>query len=228
MLTSRGMPNRRPMRKDGKLNTRLLLLGRPSRGAGTAVTSECGALQRMNAHAVTGLGQVRDHGVQQSPDALVVLIEYTYDLVVGHRLDALGPDVVVRDQRDVAVADLELAREVTLGILRHVDDLPALGGEPARLRARGETRPLDDDYRSRGVRRYPQLGGLLDRVLPHHRTVRVRRGDVHRGGAVVERVLAAPRAVDELVADDEVAGDHVGLQRSTRVRADDAAHPELL
>ena len=58
--------------------------------------------------------------------------------------------------------------------------------------------------------------------------VRVGGRDVGRLGAVVERVLAPARPVDELVADDELAQLELGLERAGRVRADDPADAELL
>ena len=48
-----------------------------------------------------------------------------------------------------------------------------------------------------------------------------------RPAAVVERVRATARPVDELVADDELPARQIGPQRARRARADDAPHPEL-
>ena len=84
--------------------------------------------------------------------AFVVAIEHLDDLVMRDRRHPLEPDVVVGDERDVDVAHLELARQVSLGILRHVDDLPALALKPLRFGARREARPLDHDDRAALVR----------------------------------------------------------------------------
>src|SRR5581483_5671056 len=70
------------------------------------------------------------------------------DLLVGDGWNALHADVVVRDERDVRVADLELAGEHGLRVLGHVDHLPAGGGEPRRLGPGREARALDHDDRA--------------------------------------------------------------------------------
>ena len=70
---------------------------------------------------------------------------------------ALDADVVVRDQRDVRVAHLQLAGEQRLGELRHVDDLPALLRVEARLGPRREPRPLDHHHRPARVHRHALL-----------------------------------------------------------------------
>ena len=65
-------------------------------------------------------------------------------------------------------------------------------------------------------------------TLAHRRAVRVGERDVRGDGAVVERVRPVARAVDQLVADHEVARLHGRLQRAARVRAEHAGHAELL
>ena len=73
----------------------------------------------------------------------------------------------------------------------------------------------------------PSSRGRLDEQAAQLRAVGVGRGDVRRLRAVVERVRAAARAVDELVADDELAQLELGLERARGVRADDPADAEL-
>jgi hypothetical protein len=51
-------------------------------------------------------------------------------------------------------------------------------------------------------------------------------GQVAGSAPIVEGVGTAPRAVDDLVDDDELAGMQVGLQRADRARSDDRAHPD--
>ena len=58
------------------------------------------------------------------------------------------------------------------------------------------------------------------------RVVDVGRGEVGHDRAVVERVGAAARPVDELVAHDEVARLDVRLERAGRARRDDGLHAE--
>jgi len=72
------------------------------------------------------LGQ---EGEEEILELGVVLGEDPHDLGVGDGLDpghALQADVVVGDQRDVDVAELELAGQQGLGVAGHVDDLPAV------------------------------------------------------------------------------------------------------
>ena len=67
----------------------------------------------------------------------------------------------------------------------------------------------------------------LDRDRPHLRAVRIGEADVRGDRAVVERVLAAARAIDDLIGDDHRARLHVRLQRAARGRPDDARDAEL-
>src|SRR5512132_1337010 len=82
--------------------------------------------ERGGAFAVALGGQGRDHAEQQLAQVSVVLSEHPDDLLVGDGRRAGHADVIVVDQRDVGVADLELAREQSLWVARHVDRLPAL------------------------------------------------------------------------------------------------------
>jgi len=65
--------------------------------------------------AVTRDWQCGNHAVNELFDLAVVLVEHADDFVVGDRLTALNPGIHVCDERDVDIADLELAREVGLG-----------------------------------------------------------------------------------------------------------------
>ena len=100
------------------------------------------------------------------------------------RRDALDADVVVGDQRDVRVAELQLAGEQRLGVLGHVDDLPAGGREPRRLRARARTAAPRSPRRCRA-----RAAGCPARVparrspLAHRGAVRIGEGDVRRDRA---------------------------------------------
>ena len=82
--------------------------------------------------------------------------------------------------------------------------------EPARLRARREARPLDDDDRAAVDDRDAELARGRDEHAAQVGAERVGGGDVGRLRAVVERVRATRGAVDELVADDEAAELEVG------------------
>ena len=74
----------------------------------------------------------------------------------------------------------------------------------------------------------PSSRAVSTRMPPQVGAERIGGRDVRRLRALVERVLAPVRAVDELVADDELAELEVGLQRARRVRADDPPDAELL
>ena len=65
------------------------------------------------------------------------------------------------------------------------------------------------------------LRGGFDRVRPQHRAVRIGERHVMYVLAVVERVVAPARAVDELVEDDEVARPDIRSERTDRARTDD-------
>ena len=160
----------------------------------------------------------------------LLLCEHFDHLDVRDRLDAVLPfeaDVVVGDQRDVDVAHLELAREIRLRVVGHVDDLPAQTREPLRLRSRREARPLDDDDRTGIVGVDLEVAQRFDRHRPHLRAVRIGEADVRGDRAVVERVLAAGRAIDDLIGDDHRSRLDVRLQRAARGRPDDARDAEL-
>ena len=142
-----------------------------------------------------------------------VLLEEREHLLLGNRWHpgvVLDAGVVVGDECDAGVVHAELAREVRLGVLRHVDDVPALRAVPTRLGARGKAGTRDHDDRSRVV--HPDAGALarLQRVASDDRAVRVGVRHVMGGTRVVERVGATPGAVDELVEDDKVARMYVG------------------
>src|SRR6059058_1166896 len=94
----------------------------------------------------------------------------------------------------------------------HIDHVPARALEPLRLGARGEARALDRHDRAAVPDRDPELARGLDQQLPEVRAVRVGRRDVRRLRTVVEAVRAAGGAVDELVADDELAEPELCLQ----------------
>ena len=138
----------------------------------------------------------------------------------------LDAGVVVGDERDAGVVHAELAREIRLGILRHVDDVPALRAVPGRLGARGEARALHDHDGAAFVHRHTDPRARVDRGRGDDRAVRIGERHVVAEAGVVERVGPAPRAVDELVEHDEVAGMHVRPQRAGRARPDDRAHAE--
>src|SRR6266550_5642699 len=170
---------------------------------------------------------LREDREQQLPQPLVVLLEDLDHGLVAHRVGPLDADVVVGDHRDVRVAELQLPGEVALGVGGHVDHVPAGVLEPARLGAGREARALDRDHRAAVADRDRELAGRVDQKAPQVRAVGVGGRDVRRLGPVVERVRPAGRAVDELVADDELAELQVGLERAGGVRADDPPYAQL-
>src|SRR6266511_326040 len=94
------------------------------------------AFQRRRAHVLRLRADLRNGREEQLAKLFVVPVEDLDHLVVR---DGRGPrhaDIVVGDHRDVRVAELELPREVALGIRGHVDDVPAGVLEPLRLGAR--------------------------------------------------------------------------------------------
>src|SRR5206468_9918640 len=93
-------------------------------------------------------------------------------------------------------------------------DFPAHCRKPAAFGAGAKSRALDDDDRAPLVRVDPGGASGLNRERTELRAVRVGRADVHREGTVVEGVGSTRRAIDELVADDEIARSDAGLQAS--------------
>ena len=88
-----------------------------------------------------------------------------------------------------------------------------------------EARALDDHDRPAVVHGDPGLTGRPRQRAGRGSTGRRRR--CARPPAVEERVGPPRRAVDQLVAQDEVARRDLRPQRARRARADDAAHAEL-
>src|SRR5829696_8458392 len=191
------------------------------------VVSKSGAAQRCRAHVGGLRADPGDDGEQELAQPLVVALQHLDHVRRGHGLLAGGADVVVRDHCDRRVTELQLAREVALGVGGHVDRVPPCGLEPQRLRARREAGPLDDDHRPAVPNRYTPLPCRLDEQPAEVAAKRVGGGDVRRLGAVVEGVGTAARPVDVLVADDEVADLEVAGERARRAWADDPAHSRL-
>ena len=203
-----------------------------STGSGPFCQTSKRAPLRAVAHGqVRSLGHARQEGEQEVLELGVVLLEHPHDLGVGHRLDpghALQADVVVGDQRDVHVAELELAGEQGLGVAGHVDDLPAVALEPPGLGPGGEAGALDDHHGAAVVGGDALGLGLLEGEGAQLGAVGVGEGDVGGLGAVVEGVVPAPGPVHHLVADDEVPGGGLGLERPGGAGADHPGHPQLL
>src|SRR5262249_55072878 len=120
---------------------------------------EPGALERCRADVVRLWPDLRDRREEELAQARVVLLEDLEHRLVGDKLRSVDAHVVIRDHRDVRVAELELAGEVTLGVSSHVDHVPAHLLEPGGLCPGGETWPLDDDHRPATAHRDPELAG---------------------------------------------------------------------
>ena len=181
------------------------------------------------AEAVEVGREAPDHVQDHLLDARRVELE---DLEHAHRVDRLGAlvdaGVVVGDQADVDDGHAQLAAQVRLRVLGHVDDLPAGVAEPLRLALGREPRALDDHDRALLVDGDVVLADDLDGDPAQLRVVDVGRADVAHDRAVVERVGPAAGPVDELVADHEVARRDRHLEAARRTRADDRLDPERL
>ena len=130
-----------------------------------------------------------DHVQHHGADALRVLLEHREHVVGGHGLGALEhPGVVVGDQGDVDDGHPELATQVGLGVLGHVDDLPAGVAEPLRLGLGREARALDHDDRAAVVDGDPVLADDVEGDPAQGRVVGLGRADVGHDRAVEERV----------------------------------------
>ena len=167
--------------------------------------------------------EIDHHGL----DPGSVLLE---DLQHAHRVHRLGPlddaGVVVGDQADVDDGHPQLAAQPRLGVLGHADDLPAGVAEPLRFGLRRETRTLDDHDGPALVDLDPMVADGGDGELAKDRVVDLGRRQVGDDRAVEERVGTSVRAIDELVAYDEIAGLDADLQRSRGTRRDDRLHAQ--
>ncbi len=99
--------------------------------------------------------------------------------------------------------------------------------EPARLGSGGEAGALDHHHRARAVGYGADVRRGLGQDVAELGAVGVGEAHVAEHGSVDEGVGASPRAVDQLVADDQLPGMDVGAQRTGGERADHAAHAEL-
>src|ERR1041385_4004684 len=201
------------------------------RGLFLSHESDTGPAERCRAEVLLRLWRDLRHDCeQQLAQSLVVRLKDLDDRLVRNRTGVrpMHTDVVIGDHRDVRVAELELPREIALGVRGHVDHVPTCILEPLRLGAGREARPLDRHDGAAVANRDTELARGLDEQPAEVGAIRVGRRDVSRLGAVVKRVRPSGRAVDELVADDELAQPQLRLQRPRRVRADDPPHAELL
>ena len=136
------------------------------------------------------------------------------------------PHVVVGDGGEAAVAQAELPGQLAFRHHGHADDVGELpehvalgpGGEPGALDAQVGPSPVVPDAHL--------LGGLREDAVQVG-AEGVGDGDVHR--AVVEVGVVPPLGeVDELVGDDQVAGDELLLEGADGARRYDVLAPELL
>src|SRR5680860_756908 len=141
---------------------------------------QTGALQRPAAETAPLFRDYRHEVEDQAPQALVV-----------HRIGlAHDADVVVRDQRHVDVADLELPRQIGLRILGHVDYLPAGVLIPLGLGSRRETGALHRDHGASVVGLHSLAAGDLQDEGPELGTIGVGERNVGGEGALIEGVLS--------------------------------------
>ncbi len=131
----------------------------------------------------------------------------------------LDAGVVVGDERDARVVHAELAGEIRLGVLRHVDDVPTLRPVPTRLGARRE--PRSGDHHDRPARR----ACVLRRARPTPpRWLRDDRGSTDR-----RRTRGARRPRRSRCRAGPRCGRRAGRARRSRpggcrARSDPAAH----
>src|SRR5260221_14577908 len=89
------------------------------------------------------------HGHREQPSqSFNVAVEHPEHrlqrFLAGDGRTAAEADVVVGDHREDRVAEARFAGEIALGILSHVDEIPALPGEPPAFGAGRKARALDD------------------------------------------------------------------------------------
>src|SRR5918999_505200 len=116
-----------------------------ARAPATRLAVDDRVLERAREGVVGLWPDARDGPAQQRMQPVEVVTEHREGGVGRYRLHSLQPHVVVGYERDVRVAELELAGEPAFRVLRHVDHVEAAFEVPPRLRPRGETRTLDHD-----------------------------------------------------------------------------------
>src|SRR5438093_500597 len=106
---------------------------------------EGGGGQGRGAGALPAPGDARDQVEEQALHPFVVRPEDRHHGLRRHGGDPFEPHVVVRHQRDVHVAELELPGEDSLRIGRHVDHVPPLPCVESALGTGAEPGPLEGD-----------------------------------------------------------------------------------
>src|SRR5438874_13101522 len=119
------------------------LTGGIRRLEGRLGSSKLGIRQGARARTGTLRRDARDQLAEEAPEGIVVVLQDPDHLLRGDGGGALDADVVVRDERDVEAAQLQLPGEDDLGVLGHADDVPPLRSVESALGPRRETRTLD-------------------------------------------------------------------------------------
>src|SRR5262249_49159331 len=103
-------------------------------------------------------------------------------------------------------AYLQFLRQMNFRVLGHIDDFPALVDEPLRLGAGREPWSLDCHHGTGRVHSNASGLACFKRQVPELGTIWIGARDVSRNRTIVKGIDAPAGSVDELVADDEIAG----------------------
>lgn len=144
-----------------------------------------------------------------------VRLEKREDLLLAHRFHVrivFDPGVVISHEGNTGITDAELSCEMGLGVLGHVDGVPALRSVPPGLSLCGEARSLDHHHGSAVVHRDAACLACAQRGATQFVAVGLGQRNMVNIGLVVERVGTTPRAVHELVEHNEVTRFNLAAQ----------------
>jgi hypothetical protein len=169
--------------------------------------------------------------VQEVANVAEVGLEHREHGLLGHRLHVrvlVEARVVIGDQGYPRERDPGLRGQRGLGGLGHVDDVPSGVAMRAGLGAAGEAGAVDDHDGAAVDGGHADCFGGVEQGPAQPLVVRFGERRVDRSvlELVVERGLAPPGAVDELVDDDELAGPDLRTQGPCREGRDQGSHAE--
>lgn len=171
----------------------------------------------------------RDKVEHNLSNSVGVLLKYFKHAVCVHSFGVRDETrIKVSDERNVHDGHAHLAAEIRLGILGHVNDLPAGIGEPFALGLCAKPWPVADNYGAAVVALDSMASNGFDRDPSKLRMIGFCRRHVAHDRPFEEGVLSAIRSIYKLITHHEIARLDMGLQRSGGARGDHRFHAELM